>query len=130
MGMHYRPDGDDHIDECARVYYQRVGVTGEITVIPRVECGPITVTCLAGRIVPGHKRGDSKAKPGHQKCTFTVFQELCVAVPVVFDAQAICELKAVHCGPASADPCSDSSGSDSSGSDSSGSDSSGSDDCS
>jgi len=90
-------------DACTSTFYQNVCVSGEVTVTPRMACGPAQVTCLGGRV--SHKR--PKPRTGPQFCRLTVFQELCVAVPISFDAHAVCRTDRVDCGPVSTQPCGD-----------------------
>lgn len=106
-------------NECQRIFYQIVGVSGEVTITPKIACGPITVTCLESQLVRGQTtKGKDWHKGDDGTCRLTVFQELCVAVPITFGAKAQCALTDIYCGPASADPeacfCADSSSSDSS----------------
>ncbi|HWI60941.1 MAG TPA: hypothetical protein VNT75_03785 [Symbiobacteriaceae bacterium] len=119
-----------HSDACTMTAYQRVGVNAEVTITPSVECGPITVACLETKTVPpGKHRHCGKPSGDGKRCKVQVYQELWVAVPITFRAQAVCRVEEILCGPATTDPghclpsdLSDSSCSDSSSS--SGSDSS------
>jgi hypothetical protein len=105
MGTSRHPAGRGDSDECSMTAFQRVGVTARVTITPTVECGSISVTCLAGKVVPAGERHLYEWEPTrHGKCKLLVFQELCVAVPVTFGAHAECRLEEVFCGPASTDP--------------------------
>ncbi|HYF94825.1 MAG TPA: hypothetical protein VD969_21640 [Symbiobacteriaceae bacterium] len=90
-------------DECRQVFYQLLGVCGEVTVTPELDCGPVTVTCLDHRIV----RGATHLPAGweQKKCRFTVFQELCVAVPVSVTVASECRLSDAVCHGVSDGPC-------------------------
>lgn len=101
-------------NKCPATLVQKVAVTGAVTITPKIECGPLTVTCLEGRIVKGAPSGSEHK--GQTSCRVLLVQELCVEVPVFFRADAKCEVDEVHCGPAIAmghDPSED--GSDSGG---------------
>jgi len=87
-------------EQCPVTVLQKVAVTGAVTITPKIECGPLTVTCLDGKIIKGaHSSSDHK---GQASCRVLLVQELCVEVPVTFSAKAKCEVDQVHCGPAAA----------------------------
>lgn len=91
-------------NECSVTAFQTVGVTAEVTITPFVECGPLSVTCLPGRVVPADECREHKGKHRrHSTCKVMVFQELVVSIPITFGAEAACELTGVACGPASLD---------------------------
>ncbi len=97
-----------HTGDCDLTVFQRVGLTGEVVITPCLECGPVTVTCLEAEIVHDDCDRDHHWSGYHrssgERCRITIFQELCVEVPVRFGAKTECELTGVFCGPASTDP--------------------------
>lgn len=100
-------------DECEARVFQRIDVAGEVTIVPKVECGPISVTCLEGRIIPGGM-SISKAKKHatRRKCKVLFVQELLVEVPLEFEVKADCNLVGIRCGEPSVDPAACFSGSE------------------
>lgn len=92
-------------DDCEGKIFQRIDVAGEVTITPKVECGPVSVTCLEGKIIPGSSF-DSKSR-GHArkpKCKVLFVQELLVEVPVEFHVEADCNLVGIRCSVPTVDP--------------------------
>lgn len=92
-------------DECQVTAYQRVGITAEVTIDPKVECGPVRVKCLPAKLVrvDGRRRGDRhRERPA--RCKVVLHQDLCVSVPVRFSVDAACVVRQMVCGPASTNP--------------------------
>lgn len=95
----------DRHDDCPVTVFQRVGVEATVTITPQVSCGPLTVTCLTGRITPClEDDAEFRMEPSFQPCRVTVFQELSVAVPVHFGARAACSVNQVASGDAAVEP--------------------------
>lgn len=91
---------------CPAVGYQRASVCVPVTVTPFASVGDTTTYCCGDPVItnglsicPGVTRGT---------CTFTITQEVCIAVPVVFGATASVDDYAVQClGVGDATTCAD-----------------------
>lgn len=97
-------DGDN---ECDLTVFQRLGVTGEVTLTPSIKCGPVKVTCLEGEIFRADDLCDRDWKSGtsgDEPCRILIFQDLCVEVPVRIKVKATCDLTGMQCGEPSTDP--------------------------
>lgn len=92
-------------DDCENKIFQRIDVAGEVTISPKVECGPVSVTCLEGRIIPCEQSGWKPRKSaGRGKCKVFFVQELLVEVPVEVQVETECNLVGVRCNPPTVDP--------------------------
>jgi len=85
------------VGNCETVVYQPLSVCVPVTVTPSAVAGPSSTFCCGDPIVtPG-----ATACPGtNRSCTFTVTQQLCVAIPVVFRATSTVGDPSVVCGDA------------------------------
>lgn len=95
------------VDEvCPAVGYQSITVCAPVTVTPHAEPRtPITKCCGDPTVTPGARTCEG-TKNG--TCTFTISQDICVAVPVDFSATAEVKDTYVTCNTASAeDICTD-----------------------
>lgn len=118
---------------CSRRVFQQVRIAGEVTITPKIACGPLKVTCLRGKVIRDScedasgsdssssslsgssgswslsRSSGSSGSSGSSECTkptkcrLVVIQDLCVEVPISFRAKANCEVVDLHCGPASTD---------------------------
>lgn len=106
MGKALHPSFHQDEDDCELTVFQKIGLTGEVTITPKVECGPVSITCVTGEIIHAGEFGERclPEPSGDGRCRVVFFQELCVEVPVRFRAKANCDLTGVFCGPASTDP--------------------------
>lgn len=92
-------------DDGPVTVFQRVGVEATVTIVPQVSCGPLTITYMTGRVTPcpdGSSRPEMQQS--YQPFRVTVYQELCVAVPVTFGAEAACTVDKVLSGDAVVEP--------------------------
>ncbi len=102
----------DHIDPaaqdqtCPAVAYQSASVCVPVTVTPFASAGATYTQCCGDPVVTSGHNTCGGTKKG--SCVFTVSQELCVAVPVVFGATAQTGDTYVTCNGATAeDICAD-----------------------
>lgn len=92
-------------DDCEGRIFQRIDVAGEVTITPKVKCGPVSVTCLEGKIIPGDLCDfESRRHSGKRKCKVLFVQEILVEVPVEVQVEAECGLVGIHCGVPTTDP--------------------------
>jgi hypothetical protein len=72
---------------------QEVCLEADIRVDPKVACGPLAVTCRRSGAFPPSRRPLARRKPSRKgACRIRVFQEMRVAVPVVFAASMDCRV--------------------------------------
>lgn len=84
---------------CPVVGYQRSTVCVPVTVTPFATVGTPVATCCGDPIVTA---GDTCVR-GKSTCSFTIRQQLCVAVPVQFGARAEAGMPTVTCNEVSSD---------------------------
>ena len=86
---------------CPTVGYQSASICVPVTVTPFAQTGSTVTKCCGtptitqGRDICGGVKGGS--------CLFTISQDICVAVPVEFGAEAVVGEAYVNCGGASAE---------------------------
>lgn len=92
----------DSINEtCPAVAYQAAAVCVPVTVVPFAHTdGTITHCCGDPVVTTGDKPCAGKKKG---TCTFTISQNICVEVPVIFGADAVVGDAYVDCKGASSD---------------------------
>lgn len=91
---------------CPAIGYQATTVCVPVTVIPYAKAGATVTKCCGNATVISGKQVCSGVKNGI--CSFTMSQNLCIAVPVDFGANAMVGEAYIDCKGASAeDICSD-----------------------
>ena len=86
-------------DDCPTVVHENVCVQGLVTILPSVTSGESRSHCLGGPIIgvcPGRLE---------QSCTFTVSQNICVQIPLVFSATATAVPNGLVCGAQGTGEC-------------------------
>lgn len=96
---------------CSVTVFQSVDVAAEVRIRPHVTCGPAHVYCEESQVIACNEELSLREpcvtlpEDCENECAFWVVQRLCVAIPVHFDADAICTEKRIHCSHASTEPC-------------------------
>ena len=97
--------GEPLENRCPAVGYQRVAVCAAVTVTPFARLGAVTtvscgepVICARTCDCPGVENGS---------CCFTIRQELCIVVPVIFGAEVALSDPSSTCISASGEDCTD-----------------------
>lgn len=86
---------------CPVIGYQSASICVPITVTPFAKTGATSTKCCGNPIVSSGKNTCGGIKNG--ACSFTISQDICVAVPVSFGAVATVGDTFVNCSNASAD---------------------------
>ncbi|MEG0765181.1 MAG: hypothetical protein RR403_03970 [Pseudoflavonifractor sp.] len=86
---------------CPAVGYQTASICVPVTVTPFAETGTTITKCCGAPFVAAGKNTCGGTKNG--VCTFTISQDICVAVPVSFGAVATVGDTYVSCISASAE---------------------------
>ncbi|MEG0330702.1 MAG: hypothetical protein RR537_09230 [Longicatena sp.] len=94
-----QPLNGDHT--CPAVGYQSASICVPVTVTPFANAGITSTKCCGNPVVAPGINTCGGIKNG--ACTFTITQNICVAVPVDFGANAIVGDTFVNCNGASAD---------------------------
>jgi hypothetical protein len=91
-------DRDEENGGCTRTIEKKVSVAAQVQIKPSVHvtesdveiecCGPAVVKRLRKRKKHGKKKSPREKQPKADKCKFIVQQDLCVHVPIQFDAEA------------------------------------------
>lgn len=91
---------------CPAVGYQSASVCVPVTVTPFAQAGVTSTKCCGGPVITPGRDICGGMKNG--SCTFTITQDICVAVPVEFGAVATVGDSFVTCNEVSeTDICSD-----------------------
>ena len=91
---------------CPAVGYQSASVCVPVTVTPFAHASATRTKCCGAPVVTAGRKACGGTKNG--TCSFTITQDICVAVPVVFGATAAVEDTYVTCnGTSSEDICTD-----------------------
>lgn len=77
---------------CPITVHDTVCVDAEVTITPLVTVGEIHSNCVGGAVI-----GSCPGTPS-QSCTFNVRQEICVEVPITFEANASATPRGIVCG--------------------------------
>lgn len=85
---------------CPRTVHDTVCVDAEVTITPLVTVGEIRSNCVGDAVI-----GSCPGTPS-QFCTFNVRQEICVEVPLMFEANASATPRGIVCGTPDIGPCS------------------------
>ena len=86
---------------CPAVGYQPVTVCVPVTITPYAKAEATTTFCCGNPIVtPGNETCEGTV---NGSCTFTITQNICVAVPVDFGATASVGAPSVQCGSATSE---------------------------
>lgn len=85
--------------ECPALVHETVCVQAEVTITPAVTVGEIESFCVGGPII-----GTCPGTPTNS-CSFTVSQNICVQVPLVFSANATAEPTGMVCGTPAVGAC-------------------------
>jgi hypothetical protein len=86
-------------DTCPTIGYQTASICVPVTVTPFVEVGETTTYCSGCPVIePGTC---SSCGIVNGSCSFTITQDICVAIPVVFGAEATVGDPSVECGDVS-----------------------------
>ncbi|MGI6727256.1 MAG: hypothetical protein ACOX4P_01640 [Anaerovoracaceae bacterium] len=86
------------VETCPATGYQPASVCVPVTVTPFATPGTTTTYCCGDPIVtPGTSLCEGEI---NGSCTFTITQNICVAVPVEFGATATVGAPSVECGDA------------------------------
>lgn len=94
---------------CPAVGYQAASVCVPVTVTPFAEAGKTVTKCCGEPVVVSGRDTCEGVKNG--TCSFTISQNICVAVPVAFGAVATIGESYVNCKGATAeDVCTDCAG--------------------
>lgn len=86
---------------CPAIAYQSVSVCAPVTVTPSAVEGKAVTSCCGDPVVTPGTNICAGTKNG--TCSFTISQNLCIAVPVYFTAKAAVGDSYVTCEGASAD---------------------------
>lgn len=86
---------------CPAVGYQAASICVPVTVTPFAKTGATSTKCCGNPVVTSGKNTCGGTKNG--ACAFTISQDICVAVPVAFGAEATVGDTFVNCMGASAD---------------------------
>ncbi|HEY3368644.1 MAG TPA: hypothetical protein VGK74_26600 [Symbiobacteriaceae bacterium] len=89
------------VQSCPAVAHQDICVEANVTIIPRVTPGSPRVICRGPALIGPCPGEDSPTG----KCSFTVNQNVCVQIPLLFDARASATQGRVVCGLPSPTPC-------------------------
>lgn len=84
---------------CPAVVHETVCVQGTVTITPDVTSGPSRSFCVGSPMI-GRCEGEVT-----RNCTFTVSQNICVEIPLVFSAIATAVPSGVVCGTPLPTPC-------------------------
>jgi hypothetical protein len=85
--------------ECPAVVNETVCVQADVTITPNVVVGVIQSFCVGGPLI-----GVCPGTPA-QQCTFSVSQNICVQIPLIFSASATAEPSGIVCGTPGVGPC-------------------------
>ena len=89
---------------CPAIGYQRARICAPVTVTPFVSVGDTSIICCNDPVITNGNATCAGVPRG--ACTFTITQEICIAVPVVFGANAAVGDYAVQClGVGDAETC-------------------------
>ena len=86
-------------NDCPTVVHENVCVQGIVTILPSVTSGESRSQCLGGPIIgscPGRLE---------RSCSFTVSQNICVQIPLVFSATATAAPNGLVCGTPGTGEC-------------------------
>ncbi|MEG1710255.1 MAG: hypothetical protein RR054_05890 [Clostridia bacterium] len=86
---------------CPAVGYQSASICVPVTITPFAQTGATVTKCCGAAIVTSGRTPCEGVKNG--VCSFTISQNICVAVPVAFGAVATVGDTFVNCNGASAD---------------------------
>ncbi|MEG1559506.1 MAG: hypothetical protein RRY79_00945 [Clostridia bacterium] len=86
---------------CPAIGYQSASICVPVTVTPFAQTGTTTTKCCGNPIVTPGSKTCGGVKNG--TCSFTISQDICVAVPVEFGATANVGDTFINCNGASAD---------------------------
>lgn len=86
---------------CPAIGYQSASICVPVTVTPFAKTGSTQTKCCGASVVTQGKNTCGGVKNG--SCSFTISQDICVAVPVAFGAVATVGDTFVNCNGASAD---------------------------
>jgi hypothetical protein len=95
------PVNDDTEESCKSVFYQTEKVCVPVQVKPYAIPGVATATCCNEPTVSKGTTCTGNAA----SCSFTVTQELCIAVPISFGAEITTGTVALECGEVSETGC-------------------------
>lgn len=86
---------DPAVETCPATGYQTMSVCVPITVTPFSEAGPTKTKCCGDPVItPGI---DTCMGIKNGTCSFTISQDLCIAIPVAFGATAAVGDTYVNC---------------------------------
>lgn len=85
---------------CERTLFQEADVCTVVTVEPDASCGPVTACCIGDPVL-----AMGNLCLGEPSCTFTVTQQLCLTIPITFNAVGECSDFAIGCQPPSLTDC-------------------------
>lgn len=88
-------------ETCPAVGFQAATVCVPVSVKPFAEVGPTVTKCCGDPVVESGQKNCQGTKNG--ECFFTISQEICVAVPVKFGANALVGDTFVECIGASSE---------------------------
>ena len=87
--------------ECPAIVHETVCVQADVTITPNVDVGTIQSFCEVGPTI-----GACPGTPSPtDTCVFTVSQNICVQVPLVFSATATAAPTGIVCGTPAVGPC-------------------------
>ncbi|MEF9915996.1 MAG: hypothetical protein RR275_05060 [Lachnospiraceae bacterium] len=86
---------------CPAVGYQSASICVPVTVTPFAETGVTVTKCCGSPVVMPGKNTCGGVKNG--SCSFTISQDICVAIPVVFGATATVGDTFVSCNKAASE---------------------------
>ena len=90
--------GQQELESCSAITYQSATVCVPVTVDPKVNTGEVAVYCCDEPIItpfPCTLRCNPK-KNG--SCYYTITQNICIEIPVVFSADAFLGKPCIDCG--------------------------------
>lgn len=86
---------------CPAVGYQSASICVPVTITPFAQTGPTYTKCCGNPVVtPGNAVCDGVR---NGSCSFTITQDICIAVPVAFGASAAVGDTFVSCNGASSE---------------------------
>lgn len=84
---------------CTAEVHETVCVQAVVSIAPKVTVGTISTTCVGGPVI-----GACPGTP-EEFCTFTVSQNICVDIPLDFEATATAVPAGIVCGTPGTGPC-------------------------
>ncbi len=106
MSLNVKSSSSQEAEVCSGIAYQRASVCVPVTITPFANPGNTTTLCCGTPVVSAGAENCTGTVNGN--CSFTISQDICVAVPVEFGATSTVSDILVNCGdPSATDICTD-----------------------